>query len=65
MGLLASIIVGLIGALVGGFLFTLLRIPIPQELTGGITLRYIDIVVSFVGALIILVIASSFWRRRV
>ncbi len=63
MGLLASIVVGLIGALVGGFLFSILNIQVPSELVQGITLRYIDIIVSLVGALIVLLIASRFWRR--
>lgn len=65
MGLAASIVVGLIGALVGGFLFSILNIQVPSNLGQGITLRYIDIIVSFVGALIVLLIASQFWRRRV
>jgi uncharacterized membrane protein YeaQ/YmgE (transglycosylase-associated protein family) len=64
MGLLASIIVGLVGALVGGFLFSILNIQIPSVLAEGITLRYIDIIVSLIGALIVLLLVSRFWRGR-
>jgi uncharacterized membrane protein YeaQ/YmgE (transglycosylase-associated protein family) len=65
LGTIASIIVGLIGALVGGFLFSALGISTPSALSGGITLEYIDIVVAFIGAVIVLMIASFFYRRRV
>lgn len=65
LGTLASIVVGLIGALVGGFLFSILGIGVSPELSGGITLRYIDIIISFIGAIIVLVIASAFYRRGV
>jgi uncharacterized membrane protein YeaQ/YmgE (transglycosylase-associated protein family) len=64
IGTVTSIIIGLIGALVGGFLFSLLNIQVSSVLNDGITLRYIDIIVSFIGALIVLLIASLFWRRR-
>lgn len=63
LGTLSSIIVGLIGAVVGGFLFAVLRVPVSADLEGGITLRYIDIIVAFIGAVIILLIASLFYRR--
>ena len=62
-GFVSSIIVGLIGAFVGGFLFTILHIPIPASLDGGITIRYIDIIVSFIGAVIVLLLLGLFYRR--
>src|SRR4051812_17341144 len=65
MGTISSIVVGLIGALVGGFLFSVLGIQVSPSLSDGITLRYIDIIVAFIGALIVLIIASAFYRRRV
>ncbi len=59
-----SIIIGLMGAIVGGFVFNVLGIQVSESLTGGFTLRYIDIIVAFVGALIILAIFGTLWRRR-
>jgi uncharacterized membrane protein YeaQ/YmgE (transglycosylase-associated protein family) len=59
-----SIIVGLLGAVVGGFLFSILGIPVPQSLTEGVTLRFIDIIVAFIGAIIVLAIFGSRWGRR-
>lgn len=64
MGLQSSIIIGLVGALVGGFLFSLLNIQVPEVLGTGITLRYIDIIVSFIGAILVLLIVSRIWRGR-
>jgi len=64
IGFGSSVIVGLLGALVGGFLFTLLRIPVPAAFSGGITLAWADIFVAFVGAVIILLLFGGFYRRR-
>lgn len=59
-----SIVIGLLGAVVGGFLFSILGIPIPQSLNEGVTLRYIDIIAAFIGAIIVLAIFGSRWGRR-
>src|SRR4051794_23286349 len=64
-GAISSIVIGLIGALIGGFLFSILRIEVSPSLQGGFTLRYIDIIVAFVGAVIVLILFGGFWRRRV
>ncbi|MBI1276833.1 MAG: GlsB/YeaQ/YmgE family stress response membrane protein [Anaerolineaceae bacterium] len=61
---MSNIVIGLIGAVVGGFLFTVLGIPTPAALNEGITLRYIDIVISFIGALIVIALFGGLWRRR-
>jgi uncharacterized membrane protein YeaQ/YmgE (transglycosylase-associated protein family) len=63
-GLIPSLIIGFLGALVGGFLFGLLNIGVPESLQGGITIRWIDIIVAFVGAVIILFVYGFFYRRR-
>lgn len=60
----SNIVIGLLGALVGGFLFTVLGIQTPAALNDGLTLRYIDILVSFIGAVIIIALFGGFWRRR-
>lgn len=62
-GTLGNIIVGLIGALVGGFLFSILGLQVSPALAGGITLRYIDIIVSFIGAVLVLAIVGVVGRR--
>jgi len=63
-GFLASILIGLLGALLGGFLFTILRIQPPAILSGGITLKWFDIFVAFIGAVLILLLFGGFWRYR-
>jgi uncharacterized membrane protein YeaQ/YmgE (transglycosylase-associated protein family) len=62
LGFLSSVIVGLLGGLFGGFLFSILGIQIP--VAGGITLGWADIIVSFIGAVIILLLFGGFYRYR-
>jgi uncharacterized membrane protein YeaQ/YmgE (transglycosylase-associated protein family) len=64
LGILGSIVVGLVGAVVGGFLVTLLGVQVPAVLAGGIELRYFDIIVSFLGAVLVLIIVGALTRRR-
>jgi uncharacterized membrane protein YeaQ/YmgE (transglycosylase-associated protein family) len=63
---LGSIILGILGAIVGGFVFSLLNIQIDPLSTLGttITIRLVDILVAFIGALIILVIYIALFGRR-
>ena len=63
-GFITSVIVGLIGALIGGFLFAVLHIGVPAFLQGELTIRVIDIFVAFVGAVILLLILGLFYRYR-
>ncbi len=63
-GLAGSVIVGLIGALVGGALFSVLNIPVSEGLRAGITISFIDIIVAFVGAVIVLIIYYGLFGRR-
>jgi uncharacterized membrane protein YeaQ/YmgE (transglycosylase-associated protein family) len=63
-GFVTSVVVGLIGAIIGGAIFTLLRIPVPAGLENGIEIRYIDIIVAFVGAVILLALLGLFYRYR-
>lgn len=58
-----SIIIGLVGAVIGGFLFSLLGVQVSPTLRQGIVLPYIDIIVSFVGAIIVLILVTSVRRR--
>jgi uncharacterized membrane protein YeaQ/YmgE (transglycosylase-associated protein family) len=59
---LTNIILGLVGALIGGFLVAVLRIP--PFIPGSLVINYFDVFVAFIGALIILLLASLIWRRR-
>ena len=63
-GVIGSIVIGLLGALLGGFLFTVLHIQVPAAFSGGILLRWADILVAFIGALIILLIFGVFYHRH-
>ena len=63
MSITGSIFVGLVGALFGGLLFAVLRWPVSPALEDGITLRYIDIIVSFGGAVLVLFIVTGIRRR--
>jgi len=63
-GLVASIVVGFLGAILGGVLFSVLRIQMPPALSGGITLAWADMLVAFVGAVIILLLFGGFYRSR-
>jgi uncharacterized membrane protein YeaQ/YmgE (transglycosylase-associated protein family) len=66
MGLLGNVIVGLLGALIGGFLFNVLNVQVSPSLAGTINIRLIDIIVAFIGALIILLLITPlYYRRRV
>jgi uncharacterized membrane protein YeaQ/YmgE (transglycosylase-associated protein family) len=63
---LTSLLTGIVGALVGGVIFNFLNIPISPALLDGITIRWIDIIVAFVGAVIVLLIIGALYgfRRR-
>ncbi len=60
-GTLANIMIGLIGALIGGVLFEIL--PIDLGL-GAISISLEDILTAFVGSLLLLVIMSAIRVRR-
>lgn len=63
-GMITSVVVGLLGALVGGFLFSLLGLTAPAFLSGGLILAWSDIFISFIGAVIVLIIFGGFYRTR-
>ncbi len=53
-----SLILGLAGALLGGFLLDLLNIELKGDLASTIEIRWADIVTAFVGAVVLLFIVS-------
>jgi uncharacterized membrane protein YeaQ/YmgE (transglycosylase-associated protein family) len=60
-GLLASIVLGLIGAIVGGFLFQ--AIGVARDAWGAINIPVTDIVAAFVGAFLVLLVFGGLGRR--
>ena len=64
LGVLGSILVGLAGAVVGGLLVTILGVSAPAGLQGGILLGYFDIIISFIGAVLVLILVGALTRRR-
>lgn len=65
MSLAGAVLLGLVGAVVGGFLiFDLLDVEVTGDLSQGILIRWIDIVVAFLGAVIVLFITGLLFRRR-
>jgi uncharacterized membrane protein YeaQ/YmgE (transglycosylase-associated protein family) len=66
VSLFGLLFIGLLGAVVGGFLFfDVLDLEVTGDLAQGILIRWIDILVAFIGALLILAITSMFYWRRV
>ncbi|MBX3084031.1 MAG: GlsB/YeaQ/YmgE family stress response membrane protein [Anaerolineae bacterium] len=63
-GFISAVVIGLIGAIVGGFIFTIFGLSLPPAFSGGVTLRWSDIVVSFLGAIIVLALFGGFYRAR-
>jgi len=63
-GFVSSVVVGLLGALLGGFLFSVLHITVPSAFDGGMTLAWADMLVAFIGAVIILMLFGGFYRSR-
>lgn len=64
LGFVSSVVLGLLGAFLGGFLFTVLNIQVPEAFSGGITLSWSDIFVAFVGSVLILIVFGGFYHRR-
>ena len=64
MGVLGNVVVGLLGALIGGFLFSIFNVQVSADLLATINIRLIDIIVAFIGALIILLLVTPFYYRR-
>jgi uncharacterized membrane protein YeaQ/YmgE (transglycosylase-associated protein family) len=65
ISLLRLLFIGLIGAVVGGFLFfDILDLQVTGEWTSGILIRWIDILVSVMGALLVIALTSTFRLGR-
>lgn len=64
IGLIGAIVVGVLGGIVGNFLFSILNISVSPALLEGIVIRFIDILVAFIGAVLILFLYVILFGRR-
>jgi len=64
LGFVTSVVVGLLGALLGGFLVSVLDINMPSAFDGGLTLAWADMLIAFLGAVIILILFGGLYRSR-
>ncbi len=64
VSILSSVIVGLVGALIGGFVFALINIQVGPPLDTVFPIRLIDIIVAFIGALLVLFVFDRILRGR-
>lgn len=60
----SSLIIGLIGAWVGGFLFSILGIQVGPPFDVVIPVRVVDIIVAFIGAVLVLFFVERVLRGR-
>ncbi|MBN1965894.1 MAG: GlsB/YeaQ/YmgE family stress response membrane protein [Anaerolineae bacterium] len=56
--LVRNTVLGIVGALVGGFVFHALDISLPDSLQAGITVA--DVVVAFLGAILVIFVVDIF-----
>jgi uncharacterized membrane protein YeaQ/YmgE (transglycosylase-associated protein family) len=64
MNPIVTVLVGILGAFVGNFLFSLVQIEVAPELLTGINIRWIDLITAMIGAMIVLVLFLAVFRRR-
>ncbi|MBI1257747.1 MAG: GlsB/YeaQ/YmgE family stress response membrane protein [Chloroflexi bacterium] len=64
MNPIVTVLIGVLGAFVGNFLFTLLQVQVSPELQTGINIRWIDLITASIGAIIVLILFLAVFRRR-
>ena len=64
MNPIVTIIIGILGAFVGNFLFSLLQLQVSPELLTGINIRWIDLITAAIGAILVLLLFLAVFRRR-
>lgn len=61
-----NVIIGLIGAVVGGFIFQIFKIQVPPSLAAiKLDLSLAQIIIAFVGAIVVLLLVHLLYRRAV
>lgn len=65
MGFLSSVVLGFLGAVIGGVVYTALGLPTPALLAERVPIRWIDLVVAFCGSLVLISFVGALfgWRR--
>ena len=61
---LTLMVIGIVGAIVGGFLFNVLGVEDTGIFGGEIVIKWIDVASAFVGAILVFVLVSYFYRDR-
>ena len=64
MNPIVTVIIGILGAFVGSFLFTILQVQVSPELQTGINIRWIDLITASIGAILVLILFLAVFRRR-
>ncbi len=67
MNLFGSLLIGFLGAVIGGVLYNVIGLETSPVLLTGISIRWIDLLVAFIGALVVLLIVGALFggsRRR-
>jgi uncharacterized membrane protein YeaQ/YmgE (transglycosylase-associated protein family) len=64
MNPIVTVLIGILGAFVGNFLFSLVQIQVSPELLTGINIRWIDLITALIGAMIVLLLFLAVFRRR-
>ncbi|MEP7293322.1 MAG: GlsB/YeaQ/YmgE family stress response membrane protein [Chloroflexota bacterium] len=64
MNPIVTILIGVLGAFVGNFIFSLFQLQVSPDLLTGINIRWIDLITALIGAMIVLVIFLAIFRRR-
>lgn len=64
MNPIVTILIGVLGAFVGNFLFSLLQLQVSPDLLTGINIRWIDLITALIGAMIVLILFLAVFRRR-
>ncbi len=64
MNPIVTVVIGILGAFVGSFVFNIFQIQVSPELLTGINIRWIDLITASIGAIIILILFLAVFRRR-
>jgi uncharacterized membrane protein YeaQ/YmgE (transglycosylase-associated protein family) len=64
MGLLGHIVIGLVGAFIGGFLLSVIQFQIPPAWQAFLAELMLQTIVAFIGSMVFLLIFRLFFGRR-
>ncbi len=64
MNPIITVLIGVLGAFVGNFIFNLFNLQVSPDLLTGINIRWIDLITASVGEIIILFLFVAVFRRR-